>query len=68
MLVYSTCSFSKQQNEEIIEKFIKQYPVELIDVFDKEIPCQKGSLEKTIRFNPSINNSGGMFIAKMIKK
>ncbi|KAM3135228.1 hypothetical protein pb186bvf_012693 [Paramecium bursaria] len=68
MLVYSTCSFSKQQNEDIIEKFIKQYPVELVNVFDNDIPCKKGSLEKTIRFDPSTNNSGGMFIAKMIKK
>ena len=74
ILVYSTCSFIKAQNEDVVKFLIEECPetkgkLEVIDVFDPSqrviIPCREGFLEKTVRFDPKTSNTGGMFISKM---
>ena len=76
ILIYSTCSFSKLQNEDVIIDFLNEINKEekngiLCEVFDenlsKEIPFRKGFLEKTARFDPFVSKSGGMFIARILK-
>ena len=73
IIIYSTCSFIKAQNEDIILRFCEENKgkVELLDVFPEEIrkclKCSPGFLEKTIRFDPINSNSGGMFIASLKK-
>jgi len=76
ILVYSTCSFIKAQNEDVVKFLLEECPetkgrLEVIDVFDPSIrpniPCREGFLEKTIRFDPKTSNTGGMFISKLRK-
>ncbi len=76
-IVYSTCTFSPKENEEIIQKHLNK-KIELIDL---EFPFKhskglhkwknkeyESELNKTIRIYPHQLNSGGIFIAKIKKK
>jgi 16S rRNA (cytosine1407-C5)-methyltransferase len=76
-VVYSTCTLTPEENEFIIDKVLKKYPVELEDI---ELPVKshegftsyKGTkldpcLSKTRRILPWEVNSDGFFIAKLIK-
>jgi len=76
ILVYSTCSFTQAQNEDVVEFLLNESEstkgkLVLIDPFDsdkmKNVEFKKGSIEKTVRFDPVTTKSGGMFIAKMKK-
>ncbi|MBV6445143.1 MAG: RsmB/NOP family class I SAM-dependent RNA methyltransferase [Ignavibacteriales bacterium] len=75
-LVYSTCTLTTEENEEIVNKVIEKYPVELLPV---SIPGSvegftkagekilSGEMRKTARILPWSANSEGFFIAKMTK-
>jgi 16S rRNA C967 or C1407 C5-methylase (RsmB/RsmF family) len=79
LLVYSTCSFSKKQNEFIVRWFLQQYPqsVELIEIPNvvEEYPLPVAPfnasewqqdelyLKKTIRFSPKHSGTSGLYIA-----
>ncbi|MDR7869891.1 MAG: 16S rRNA (cytosine(967)-C(5))-methyltransferase RsmB [Tissierellaceae bacterium] len=70
-LVYSTCTIEKDENINLIYKFLKQNPeyklVNIEDRFDS-----KGNLntlqEGFIQLFPHIHNTDGFFIAKMVKE
>jgi 16S rRNA C967 or C1407 C5-methylase (RsmB/RsmF family) len=69
-LVYSTCSFCKEQNEEVVEWLLIQEsgraqlaPIEGAE----EMPCSAGLLAHTLRFYPAQTGTSGLFIAKIIK-
>jgi len=76
-IVYSTCTLTVEENEEVINKLLEKFPVEIIPV---AIPfnTNKGmlsyeekifhpSLEMGIRLNPWEFNSEGFFIVKLRK-
>jgi 16S rRNA C967 or C1407 C5-methylase (RsmB/RsmF family) len=74
ILVYSTCSFTREQNEHVIEWFLKNNPnAKLIPPFENtqvdtnQIPYRNGFIEHTIRFDPLHSNTSGLFIAKIMK-
>ena len=76
IIVYSTCSFTRSQNEDVVSYVLDQNEetkgkLVLIDPFPEDIlakmPVTPGYLEKTIRFDPKTSKSGGMFIAKLRK-
>ena len=54
VLVYSTCSMLKEENDEIIEKFIKEANFETVDI-DKQIPNEfsKITTNNMVQFLPS---------------
>lgn len=66
ILVYSTCTYAKEENEEVIQWFLENYPdMELIDPrvsFGRE-----GFIKKTIRIFP-MDGGEGHFVAKLQKK
>lgn len=77
-LVYSTCSLEPEENELVIDWFIKKFPdMHLVDtgldigdsglttVFDNKLDP---SLVKTKRFWPHKTHTQGFFIAKLIKR
>lgn len=66
-LVYSTCSMLKEENDEIIEKFIKDENFEIVDI-DKQIPKEfsKITTNNMVQFLPSQKHDG--FFITMLKK
>jgi len=68
VLAYSTCSITVEENEMIIERFLKQHPeFKLAEINPKMgLPGLRG-LEKCQRLYPHIHQCNGFFIAKLIK-
>ena len=69
VLTYSTCSITIEENEMIIERFLKQHPeFTLADIKpNMGSPGLKG-LDKCRRLYPHIHESNGFFIAKLRKQ
>ena len=67
-LVYSTCSITIEENEMLIERFMKWHPEFLLTEITPKIglPGLRG-LEKCQRLYPHIHRCNGFFIAKMLK-
>ena len=76
-IVYSTCTLTLEENEFVISKVLKKYPVELVEI---ELPVKStpgfstyGSddlgddLKKCHRILPWEINSEGFFVAKLVK-
>jgi 16S rRNA (cytosine967-C5)-methyltransferase len=68
-LMYSTCSVTVEENEEIVERFLQRYPnFELVEITPKMgLPGLRG-FDRCQRLYPHIHHSNGFFIAKMQKK
>jgi 16S rRNA (cytosine967-C5)-methyltransferase len=68
VLTYSTCSITVEENELIIERFLKHHPefalVESRPEFG--VPGLRG-LDKCRRLYPHIHKSNGFFIAKLLR-
>jgi 16S rRNA (cytosine967-C5)-methyltransferase len=67
-LVYSTCSITVEENEMLIERFLKWHPEFLLTEIKPEIgsPGLRG-LEKCQRLFPHVHRCNGFFIAQMVK-
>lgn len=65
ILVYSTCTFSQEENEEVIEKFLKESDFVLEPI--TESFGREGSLVHTRRIFP-MDGGEGHFVARMRKK
>lgn len=76
-LVYSTCTFSPEENEQTIEQFLKKYPDLALISIDKSNGIRSGEptwshektleLEKTARLWPQHVKGEGHFVAKVSK-
>ncbi|KAK2984507.1 hypothetical protein RJ640_016893 [Escallonia rubra] len=68
-VVYSTCSLTVAQNEEVVEKFLLENPyAELLEIdAAKKWPCKSGRIPKTLRFDPLSSQTSGLFVAKFKK-
>ncbi len=69
VLIYSTCSITVEENEMIIERFLKLHPeFALAEINPKlGLPGLRG-LDKCQRLYPHIHESNGFFIAKLLKQ
>jgi 16S rRNA (cytosine967-C5)-methyltransferase len=69
VLTYSTCSITEEENEIVIEKFLKQHSeFSLADIKVKfGLPGLRG-LDKCRRLYPHIHKSNGFFIAKLLRR
>jgi 16S rRNA (cytosine967-C5)-methyltransferase len=67
-LIYSTCSVTLEENEMLIEKFLKWYPdFTLVETQPKiGLPGLRGQA-KCQRLYPHIHECNGFFIAKLLK-
>ena len=76
-IVYSTCTLTPEENEFIINKVLKKYPVEILDI-DLPVKSQEGftkyddqnldqSISKSRRILPWEVDSDGFFIVKLRK-
>lgn len=68
-LVYSTCSLTVAQNEDVVEQFLGQNTsAELLQIdAAKNWPCRSGRIPKTLRFDPMTSRTSGLFVAKFTK-
>ncbi|XP_059641141.1 multisite-specific tRNA:(cytosine-C(5))-methyltransferase trm4b [Cornus florida] len=68
-LVYSTCSLTIAQNEDVVEQFLLQNAsAELLEIdAAKNWPCKSGQIPKTLRFDPVTSRTSGLFVAKFTK-
>jgi 16S rRNA (cytosine967-C5)-methyltransferase len=69
VLTYSTCSITVEENEMIVERFLKCHPeFSLAEINPKlGVPGLRG-LEKCRRLYPHVHESNGFFIAKLLKQ
>jgi 16S rRNA (cytosine967-C5)-methyltransferase len=69
VLAYSTCSITVEENEIIVERFLKQHPeFSLAEITPKMgLPGLRG-LEKCQRLYPHLHHCNGFFIAKLRKE
>ncbi|MBS7647526.1 MAG: RsmB/NOP family class I SAM-dependent RNA methyltransferase [Candidatus Bathyarchaeia archaeon] len=67
-LIYSTCSITVEENEMLIERFLKRHPeFQLAEINQKiGLPGLRG-LTKCQRLYPHIHECNGFFIAKLVK-
>ena len=67
-LIYSTCSITVEENEMLIERFLKWHPeFSLTEITPKiGLPGLRG-MEKCQRLFPHIHQCNGFFIAKLLK-
>jgi 16S rRNA C967 or C1407 C5-methylase (RsmB/RsmF family)/NOL1/NOP2/fmu family ribosome biogenesis protein len=64
ILIYSTCTYAKEENEDIISYLIDNYGFSLLDINDNLKPYLKeGFIPNTYRFYPHIANGEGQFLA-----
>ncbi|VAI88182.1 unnamed protein product [Triticum turgidum subsp. durum] len=68
-LVYSTCSLTVAQNENVVQQFLSKYPsAELLKIDPADSwPCRSGDIQKTLRFDPAASQTSGLFVAKFVK-
>jgi 16S rRNA (cytosine967-C5)-methyltransferase len=68
-LVYSTCSITVEENEMLIEKFLKWHPeFKLVETSPRiGLPGLRGQT-KCQRLYPHIHNCNGFFVAKLLKE
>ncbi|OQR99459.1 hypothetical protein ACHHYP_06069 [Achlya hypogyna] len=66
-MVYSTCSLSLKQNEDIVAAFLNDTPTAVLEPMDTNgVPCQPGNIPNTVRFTP-LHHVGGLFVALFSK-
>jgi 16S rRNA (cytosine967-C5)-methyltransferase len=67
-LIYSTCSVTVEENEMLIERFLKWHPdFSLIEITPKMGLQGLRGLDKCQRLYPHIHQCNGFFIAKLLK-
>jgi 16S rRNA (cytosine967-C5)-methyltransferase len=68
-LIYSTCSITVEENEIIIERFLKQHSEFTLAEINPKCGVQGfRGLDKSQRLYPHIHESNGFFIAKLLKQ
>ena len=68
-LVYSTCSVTLEENEMLIEKFLKWHPeFTLVDTVPNVGAQSFRGLDKCQRLYPQVHSCNGFFVAKLVKE
>lgn len=65
-LIYSTCTYSQKENEDVVNEFIKKHNYELINI---NFPFSRGiNMEEAVRLYPHKVKGEGQFVALLQKK
>ena len=64
-LIYSTCTYSPKENEDVVRSFIKKYNYSLLQI---NYPYSHGiNMPEAVRLYPHENRGEGQFVAVLIK-
>ena len=76
-MIYSTCSLTQAQNEQVVQWLLncepeaKLVPIDntekWIDPITRKQVWQAGTLPHTVRFHPLHSRTSGLFIAKIVR-
>lgn len=64
-LVYSTCTIEKDENLEVVEKFLSLNPNFKIEDINDCLPLKLRGEQKTLQLYPNIHKTDGFFICKL---
>lgn len=68
ILIYSTCTFAKEENEDIISYLLDKYNYSIIDIkSDLKEVLKEGFIPNTYRFYPHLSLGEGQFLAVLRK-
>lgn len=69
ILVYSTCTIFHEENEDVVEKFLREHPEFQLDSIGKILPKKFHPFIKNGFFKtyPPIEEMDGFFVARMVK-
>jgi 16S rRNA C967 or C1407 C5-methylase (RsmB/RsmF family) len=68
-LVYSTCSIAVEEDEMLIERFLKYHPeFKLVEATPKMGVSGLRGLTRCRRLYPHIHDCNGFFVAKLLKE
>ncbi len=67
VLVYSTCTLEREENEAVIEYFLSKHENFVLECAGDFLPLQKRA-EKMIQLYPQRDGTDGFFIARLLKK
>jgi ribosomal RNA small subunit methyltransferase RsmB/transcription antitermination factor NusB len=71
VLVYSTCTIQKAENQELVESFVADHPEFRFDNIWAYLPetiSREGQAEGYVQLLPHVHGTDGFFIARMVKK
>ena len=69
VLVYSTCTINRKENEENVEWFVENYPFETEEIESLPDVFAGARLEdKTVQLLQGVNEGDGFYIAKLRKR
>ncbi len=68
ILVYSTCTINKEENQDLIQKFIKQNTEFEISDANAFLPATIKNDNKMIQLFPNVHGTDGFFICRLKKK
>ncbi|WDC85875.1 hypothetical protein PL321_17240 [Caloramator sp. mosi_1] len=64
-IVYSTCTITKQENEKVIQEFLKDNENFVLDDVNQFLPKGICTENKFLKLFPNIHKMDGFFIAKL---
>ncbi len=64
ILVYSTCTITPEENENVVEKFLANHPEFILEDLPLKVPHQK---EKFVTIYPDDFQTDGFFISRLKK-
>lgn len=67
-LIYSTCSVTKEENEDVVSFLLDKRPNAKLEKIHLDLPHERGiSMEEAVRIYPWHFESEGFFVAKVVK-
>lgn len=70
VLVYSTCTVFREENEEVVERFLENHPEFRVEQVDRVLPVTCSSLTEGRYFKtfPPREGMDGFFVARMVRR
>lgn len=69
ILLYSTCTVHKEENEEIMRWFVEHYPFSPVDISKElaQVPAHETAKDGYMQLIPGVHETDGFFFAKFIR-